>query len=71
MPVMVPVIEVANVIRDASVATHVGLPWFQMGYLPGRFLVQWSKGKTLNVYSSRAGGSWRQSGDGGGFSSGN
>lgn len=41
----VPVIEVANVIRDASVATHVGLPWFQMGYLPGRFLVQWSKGK--------------------------
>ncbi|MGK7489151.1 TMAO reductase system periplasmic protein TorT, partial [Salmonella enterica] len=37
----VPVIEVANVIRDASVATHVGLPWFQMGYLPGRFLVQW------------------------------
>lgn len=45
----VPVIEVANVIRDASVATHVGLPWFQMGYLPGRFLVQWSKGKTLNV----------------------
>lgn len=45
----VPVIEVANVIRDASVATHVGLPWFQMGYLPGRFLVQWSKGKALNV----------------------
>lgn len=45
----VPVIEVANVIRDASVATHVGLQWFQMGYLPGRFLVQWSKGKALNV----------------------
>lgn len=49
----VPVIEVANVIRDASVATHVGLPWFQMGYLPGRFLVQWSKEKRLTFYSSR------------------
>lgn len=45
----VPVIELVNMIHDASVATRVGLPWFQMGYLPGRFLVQWSKGKALNV----------------------
>ncbi|AXC70155.1 TMAO reductase system periplasmic protein TorT [Salmonella enterica] len=45
----VPVIELVNMIHDASVATRVGLPWFQMGYLPGRFLAQWSKGKTLNV----------------------
>ncbi|EBM0757620.1 TMAO reductase system periplasmic protein TorT [Salmonella enterica subsp. enterica serovar Muenchen] len=45
----VPVIELVNMIHDASVATRIGLPWFQMGYLPGRFLVQWSKGKTLNV----------------------
>ncbi len=44
----VPVIEVANVIRDASVATHVGLPWFQMGYLPGRFGAVEQR-KTLNV----------------------
>ncbi|VEB52118.1 Solute binding receptor protein [Salmonella enterica subsp. enterica] len=49
MPVMCRLLKWRNVIRDASVATHVGLPWFQMGYLPGRFLVQWSKGKTLNV----------------------
>ncbi len=33
----VPVIELVNMIHDASVATRVGLPWFQMGYLPGRF----------------------------------
>lgn len=45
----VPVIELVNMIHDASVATRVGLPWFQMGYLPGRFLMQWSKGKALNV----------------------
>lgn len=41
----VPVIELVNMIHDASVATRIGLPWFQMGYLPGRFLVQWSKVK--------------------------
>lgn len=62
----VPVIELVNMIHDASVATRVGLPWFQMGYLPGRFLVQWNKGKALNVYSSRgrkklaAVGRWRR-----------
>lgn len=43
------VIEVVNVICDVSVVIYVGLLWFQMGYLLGCFLVQWSKGKMFNV----------------------
>lgn len=44
----VPVIELVNMIHDASVATRIGLPWFQMGYLPGRFGAVEQR-KTLNV----------------------
>lgn len=44
-----PVIEVVNAMHDAAVKTRVGVPWFQMGYQPGRFLVKWSAGKPLKV----------------------
>lgn len=44
-----PVVEVVNAINDPAVTTRVGVPWFQMGYQPGRFLVKWSKGKPLKV----------------------
>lgn len=49
----VPVIELVNMIHDASVATRIGLPWFQMGYLPGRFWCSGAKEKRLTFYSSR------------------
>lgn len=29
--------------------SRVGVPRFQMGYQPGRYLVQWAHGKPLNV----------------------
>ena len=32
-----------------QVKSRVGVPWFQMGYQPGRYLVQWAHGKPLNV----------------------
>ncbi len=44
-----PVIEVVNAIHDATVKARVGVPWFQMGYQPGRYLVKWSAGKPLKV----------------------
>ncbi|EKT56076.1 TMAO reductase system periplasmic protein TorT [Providencia burhodogranariea] len=44
-----PVIEVINAIHDKTVKTRVGVPWFQMGYQPGRYLVQWSNGNPLKV----------------------
>lgn len=44
-----PIIEVTNALRDVTVKTRVGVPWFQMGYQPGRYLVKWSKGKPLKV----------------------
>ncbi|MFP2605437.1 TMAO reductase system periplasmic protein TorT [Escherichia marmotae] len=44
-----PVIELVNAIDDSQVTSRVGVPWFQMGYQPGRYLVQWSNGKPLNV----------------------
>jgi protein TorT len=44
-----PVIEVVNAIHDATVKGRVGVPWFQMGYQPGRYLVKWSGGKPLKV----------------------
>lgn len=31
------------------VKSRVGVPRFQMGYQPGRYLVQWAHGKPLNV----------------------
>ncbi len=46
-------------IHDASVATRVGLPWFQMGYLPDVSSVQWSKGKALNVLLFPGPEAWR------------
>ncbi|QBX80832.1 TMAO reductase system periplasmic protein TorT [Citrobacter tructae] len=46
---MLPVIEVVNAIHDATVKTRIGVPWFQMGYQPGRYLVKWSGGKPLKV----------------------
>ena len=44
-----PVIEVVNAIHDATTRTRVGVPWFQMGYQPGRYLVKWSGGKPLKL----------------------
>jgi protein TorT len=44
-----PVIEVVNATHDNIIKTRVGVPWFQMGYQPGRYLVQWSKGNPLKV----------------------
>lgn len=44
-----PVIEVINATHDKTIKTRVGVPWFQMGYQPGRYLVQWSQGKPLKV----------------------
>ena len=44
-----PVIEVVNAIHNKMVKTRVGVPWFQMGYQPGRYLVKWSSGKPLKV----------------------
>ncbi len=43
-----PVIELVNAI-DAPVKSRVGVPRFQMGYQPWRYLVQWAHGKPLNV----------------------
>lgn len=44
-----PVIEVVNAIHDPTVKARVGVPWFQMGYQPGHYLVKWSAGKPLKV----------------------
>ena len=44
-----PVIELVNAIDAPQVKSRVGVPWFQMGYQPGRYLVQWTHGKPLNV----------------------
>lgn len=44
-----PVIEVVNAIHDATVKARVGVPWFQMGYQPGRYLVKWSGSRSLKV----------------------
>ena len=44
-----PVIELVNAIDAPHVKSRVGVPWFQMGYQPGRYLVQWAHGKPLNV----------------------
>ncbi|HBD2862345.1 TPA: TMAO reductase system periplasmic protein TorT [Escherichia coli] len=44
-----PVIELVNAIDALQVKSRVGVPWFQMGYQPGRYLVQWAHGKPLNV----------------------
>lgn len=44
-----PVIELVNALDDPQVKSRVGVPWFQMGYQPGRYLVQWAHGKPLNV----------------------
>ncbi|EDX39047.1 periplasmic protein TorT [Escherichia coli 101-1] len=44
-----PVIELVNAIDASQVKSRVGVPWFQMGYQPGRYLVQWAHGKPLNV----------------------
>ncbi|XNM56101.1 substrate-binding domain-containing protein [Escherichia coli] len=42
-------IELVNAIDAPQVKSRVGVPWFQMGYQPGRYLVQWAHGKPLNV----------------------
>ncbi|HAX5244550.1 TMAO reductase system periplasmic protein TorT [Escherichia coli] len=56
-----PVIELVNAIDAPQVKSRVGVPWFQMGYQPGRYLVQWAHGKPLNVLlmpgPDKAGGS--------------
>ncbi|EIJ4832088.1 TMAO reductase system periplasmic protein TorT [Escherichia coli] len=44
-----PVIELVNAIDAPQVKSRVGVPWFQMGYQLGRYLVQWAHGKPLNV----------------------
>ena len=44
-----PVIELVNALDDPLVKSRVGVPWFRMGYQPGRYLVQWAHGKPLNV----------------------
>lgn len=44
-----PVIELVNAFDAPQVKSRVGVPWFQMGYQPGRYLVQWAHGKPLNV----------------------
>ncbi|HEN7181846.1 TPA: TMAO reductase system periplasmic protein TorT [Escherichia coli] len=44
-----PVIELVNAIDAPQVKSRVGVPWFQIGYQPGRYLVQWAHGKPLNV----------------------
>lgn len=44
-----PVIELVNAIDAPQVKSRVGVPWFQMGYQPGRYLVQWAHSKPLNV----------------------
>ena len=44
-----PVIELVNAIDAPQVKSRGGVPWFQMGYQPGRYLVQWAHGKPLNV----------------------
>ena len=42
-----PVIELVNAIDAPQVKSRVGVPWFQMGYQPGRYLVQWLRENPL------------------------
>ncbi|WP_392439877.1 TMAO reductase system periplasmic protein TorT [Edwardsiella piscicida] len=36
----IPLIEVVNALHDPAIRTRIGVPWFQMGYQPGRYLAQ-------------------------------
>ncbi|GAB4593563.1 periplasmic sensory protein associated with the TorRS two-component regulatory system [Edwardsiella tarda] len=44
-----PLIEVVNALHDPAIRTRVGVPWFQMGYQPGRYLVQQLGQRPLKV----------------------
>ncbi|KAB7700800.1 TMAO reductase system periplasmic protein TorT [Plesiomonas shigelloides] len=44
-----PVIELVNATHNPHIATRVGVPWYQMGYLPGHYLARQAKGKPMNV----------------------
>ena len=44
-----PVIELVNAIDAPQMKSRVGVPWFQMGYQPGRYLVQWAHGKPVRI----------------------
>lgn len=45
----IPVIEVVNALGYPASKTRVGVPWFQMGYQPGRYLVEQASQNPLNV----------------------
>ncbi|WP_422527432.1 TMAO reductase system periplasmic protein TorT [Serratia fonticola] len=44
-----PVIEVVNALGYPATKVRVGVPWFQMGYQPGRYLVEHASQRPLNV----------------------
>jgi protein TorT len=44
-----PAVEVVNAVRDGASRTRVGVAWYQMGYIPGRYLATHQKQKQLNV----------------------
>ncbi|MGL4268494.1 MAG: TMAO reductase system periplasmic protein TorT [Plesiomonas sp.] len=44
-----PVIELVNATHNPHIATRVGVPWYQMGYLPGQYLVKEAHGKPMNI----------------------
>lgn len=45
----IPVIEVVNALHDPAVRTRIGVPWFQMGYQPGRYLARQYGERPLRV----------------------
>lgn len=44
-----PVIEVVNALGYPATKVRIGVPWFQMGYQPGRYLVEHATQHPLNV----------------------
>ncbi len=44
-----PVIEVVNALGYPATKVRVGVPWFQMGYQPGRYLFEHATQRPLNV----------------------
>ncbi|WP_420284924.1 TMAO reductase system periplasmic protein TorT [Serratia liquefaciens] len=44
-----PVIAVVNELNFAATRSRVGVPWFQMGYQPGRYLIDHPPHPSLNV----------------------
>lgn len=44
-----PVIEVVNAVRDVPARTRVGVPWYQMGYQIGQYLVTHPRAKPWRI----------------------